>query len=162
SSEAPSERPVAPRGTSHTTFSSDPGRMGVETARSNQPYPAPPARAATNANRATFLIRTEVNTKLRGVPTSRRASAPDGAVAAVHTARKFPKAPTRETGRGRRGRTTRSSSRGSEMKRFRALGWALASLVGVLLAVGTPTQAHAVDFDLIVSGDVNGVFKTSE
>lgn len=48
------------------------------------------------------------------------------------------------------------------MKRFRALGWALASLVGVLLTVGTPTQAHAVDFDLIVSGDVNGVFKTSE
>lgn len=48
------------------------------------------------------------------------------------------------------------------MKRFRAVGWALASLLGALLVAGTPGAAHAVDFDLIISGDVNGVFKTSE
>lgn len=45
------------------------------------------------------------------------------------------------------------------MKRFRAVGWALASLLGGLLVLGAPSPAHAVDFDLIVSGDVNGVFK---
>lgn len=48
------------------------------------------------------------------------------------------------------------------MKRFRAMGWALASLLGGLLAAGAPAKANAQDFDLIVSGDVNGVFKTSE
>jgi len=48
------------------------------------------------------------------------------------------------------------------MKWFRAWGWALASLAGVLLVAGTPERAHAVDFDLMISGDVNGVFKTSE
>lgn len=45
------------------------------------------------------------------------------------------------------------------MKRFRALGWAFGALVGGLLVAGAPSTAHAVDFDLIVSGDVNGVFK---
>lgn len=48
------------------------------------------------------------------------------------------------------------------MMRTRAWGWALASLLGGLLVAGAPNEAKAVDFDLMVSGDVNGVFKTSE
>lgn len=46
------------------------------------------------------------------------------------------------------------------MKWLRAWGWVMASLAGVLLVAGTPERAHAVDFDLMISGDVNGVFKT--